>query len=182
MHGSCLSGPKLVNGICGIEVLHVLAECIIKRMGPKCWTRAYMYVDLRYYEGCRPPTGFSYTYKLELGTPLHLGDGIFNFAVEIPKRTSAKMKVTSDEPFTPIKQDPYKGKLLYYSKVLASSMIDEVELDWKIVAIYLDDPEASSLVNDVGGGTLTVIRDWFRGYNIPNGKPANKSGLGKGSK
>ena len=27
-------------------------------------------------------------------------------------------------------------------------------------------------------GTLTAIRDWFRDYKIPDGKPANKFGLG----
>ncbi|KAL4179993.1 hypothetical protein AMTRI_Chr13g89940 [Amborella trichopoda] len=168
--------------------------------------------------------------------PLHLGDGVFNFVVEIPKETSAKMEVATDEPFTPIKQDTKKGKLRYYpyninwnygllpqtwedpsfanpevegafgdndpvdvveigettgkiGEILkvkplgALAMIDEGELDWKIVAISLDDPKAS-LVNDVEDvekhfpGTLTAIRDWFRDYKIPDGKAANKFGLG----
>ncbi|CBI19322.3 unnamed protein product, partial [Vitis vinifera] len=62
-------------------------------------------------------------------------------------------------------------------------MIDEGELEWKIVAISLDDPRAS-LLNDVDDvekhfpGTLTAIRDWFRDYKIPDGKPPNKFGLG----
>ncbi|CAN1821365.1 Soluble inorganic pyrophosphatase 6, chloroplastic, partial [Linum perenne] len=30
----------------------------------------------------------------------------------------------------------------------------------------------------VSKGTLTAIRDWFRDYKIPDGKPANKFGLG----
>ncbi|KAF8404778.1 hypothetical protein HHK36_009667 [Tetracentron sinense] len=168
--------------------------------------------------------------------PLHLGDDIFNFIVEIPKETSAKMEVATDEPFTPIKQDTKKGKLRYYpyninwnygllpqtwedpslansevegalgdndpvdvveigesrgkigqilkiKPVAALAMIDEGELDWKIVAISLNDPRAS-LVHDIGDvekhfpGTLTAIRDWFRDYKIPDGKPANKFGLG----
>ncbi|KAJ9705453.1 hypothetical protein PVL29_003475 [Vitis rotundifolia] len=168
--------------------------------------------------------------------PLHLGDGVFNFIVEIPKESSAKMEVATDEPYTPIKQDTKKGKLRYYpyninwnygllpqtwedpsfansevegafgdndpvdvveigeirakiGQILkvkplgALAMIDEGELDWKIVAISLDDPRAS-LVNDVDDvekhfpGTLTAIRDWFRDYKIPDGKPANKFGLG----
>lgn len=46
--------------------------------------------------------------------PLHLGDGLFNFIVEIPKETSAKMEVATDEAYTPIKQDTKKGKLRYY--------------------------------------------------------------------
>ncbi|MBA0562267.1 hypothetical protein Golob_007326 [Gossypium lobatum] len=168
--------------------------------------------------------------------PLHLGDGVFNFIVEIPKESSAKMEVATDEPYTPIKQDTKKGKLRYYpyninwnygllpqtwedpslansevdgafgdndpvdvveigetrrkigeilkvKPLAALAMIDEGELDWKIVAISLDDPRAS-LVNDVDDvekhfpGTLTAIRDWFRDYKIPDGKPANKFGLG----
>ncbi|KAK0591163.1 hypothetical protein LWI29_036377 [Acer saccharum] len=168
--------------------------------------------------------------------PLQIGDGVFNFIVEIPKETSAKMEVATDELYTPIKQDTKKGKLRYYpyninwnygllpqtwedpsfsndevdgafgdndpvdvveigqtqrkiGDVLkvkplgVLAMIDEGELDWKIVAISLDDPKAS-LVNDVDDvekhfpGTLTAIRDWFRDYKIPDGKPANKFGLG----
>ncbi|KAM0951590.1 putative inorganic diphosphatase [Dioscorea sansibarensis] len=168
--------------------------------------------------------------------PLRLGDGVFNFIVEIPKETSAKMEVATEEPHTPIKQDTKKGKLRYYpyninwnygllpqtwedpslanievegafgdndpvdvveigdrkakigevlkvKPLAALAMIDEGELDWKVVAISLDDPRAS-LVNDVDDvekhfpGTLTAIRDWFRDYKIPDGKPANKFGLG----
>ncbi|XP_028126697.1 soluble inorganic pyrophosphatase 6, chloroplastic-like isoform X3 [Camellia sinensis] len=133
--------------------------------------------------------------------PLRLDDGFFNFIVEIPKETSAKMEVATDEQFTPIKQDTKNGKLRFYphninwnygllpqtweDRSLANSdvggalgdndpvdvveigdsqgkigqimkvkplaalaMIDEGELDWKIVAISLDDPRAS-VVNDV---------------------------------
>ena len=40
--------------------------------------------------------------------PLHVGDGAFNFIVEIPKETSAKMEVATDEIYTPIKQDTKK--------------------------------------------------------------------------
>lgn len=46
--------------------------------------------------------------------PLHSGDGVFNFIVEIPKESSAKMEVATDEVLTPIKQDTKKGKLRYY--------------------------------------------------------------------
>ncbi|KNA15264.1 hypothetical protein SOVF_099780 [Spinacia oleracea] len=168
--------------------------------------------------------------------PLHLGDGVFNFVVEIPKESSAKMEVATDELYTPIKQDTKKGKLRYYpyninwnygllpqtwedpslansevegafgdndpvdvveigekqrkigeilkiKPLAALAMIDEGELDWKIIAIALDDPKAS-LVNDIEDvekhfpGTLTAIRDWFRDYKIPDGKPANRFGLG----
>ncbi|CAL5366970.1 unnamed protein product [Camellia sinensis] len=67
--------------------------------------------------------------------------------------------------------------------LVALAMLDEGELDWKIFAISLDDARAS-LVNDIDDvekhlpGTLTVVRDWFRDYKIPDGKPAKKFGLG----
>ncbi|KAF5743962.1 soluble inorganic pyrophosphatase 6 chloroplastic-like [Tripterygium wilfordii] len=168
--------------------------------------------------------------------PLYAADGLLNFIVEIPKESSAKMEVATDEPYTPIKQDTKKGKLRYYpyninwnygllpqtwedpslansdvegalgdndpvdvveigerqrkigevlkvKPLAALAMIDEGELDWKIVTISVDDPKAS-LVNGIDDvekhfpGTLTAIRDWFRDYKIPDGKPANKFGLG----
>ncbi|KAH9321790.1 hypothetical protein KI387_016429, partial [Taxus chinensis] len=168
--------------------------------------------------------------------PLQLGDGVFNFIAEIPKESSAKMEVATEELYTPIKQDTKKGKLRYYpyninwnygllpqtwedpsfanaevegalgdndpvdiveigqrrakigeilkvKPLAALAMIDEGELDWKIVAISIDDPRAS-LVNDIDDvekhfpGTLIAIRNWFRDYKIPDGKPANKFGLG----
>eukprot|EP00270_Netrium_digitus_P002636 TRINITY_DN129_c0_g1_i1.p1 TRINITY_DN129_c0_g1~~TRINITY_DN129_c0_g1_i1.p1 ORF type:complete len:361 (-),score=99.15 TRINITY_DN129_c0_g1_i1:204-1136(-) len=167
--------------------------------------------------------------------PLEAGDGLLNFICEIPKESSAKFEVATDEPGTPIKQDTKKGKLRFYpyninwnygmlpqtwedpghanadvenafgdndpvdvveigEKVAASgevykvkplavlAMIDEGELDWKVVAIRADDPKAA-LVNDIDDvekvfpGTLTAIRDWFRDYKIPDGKPANRFGL-----
>ncbi|RXH90442.1 hypothetical protein DVH24_035206 [Malus domestica] len=171
--------------------------------------------------------------------PMQVGDGVFNLVVEIPKESSAKMEVATDEPHTPIKQDTiiqrrgnfvtthariffrYNvnwnygllpqtwedptvanaevegalgdndpgdgqrriGEILKVKPLAALAMIDEGELDWKIIAISLDDPRAS-LVNDIDDvekhfpGTLTAIRDWFRDYKIPDGKPANKFGLG----
>eukprot|EP00898_Chlorokybus_atmophyticus_P002529 jgi/Chlat1/3277/Chrsp22S03532 len=168
--------------------------------------------------------------------PLEAGDGLFNFVVEIPKDTAAKMEVATEEERTPIKQDVKKGKLRFYPyainwnygllpqtwedpthaasdvegnptgdndpvdvveigerqakmgevlrvKPLAVyAMIDEGELDWKVVAIDVNDPKAQ-LVNDVDDvekhfpGTLEAIRVWFRDYKTPDGKPQNKFGL-----
>mmetsp|Transcript_1945 Transcript_1945/g.2983 ORF Transcript_1945/g.2983 Transcript_1945/m.2983 type:complete len:301 (-) Transcript_1945:142-1044(-) len=61
-------------------------------------------------------------------------------------------------------------------------MIDEGEADWKIVAIDADDKWAPFL-NDIDDverelpGTLNAIREWFRTYKIPDGKPPNRFGL-----
>ncbi|XP_047320881.1 soluble inorganic pyrophosphatase 6, chloroplastic-like [Impatiens glandulifera] len=68
------------------------------------------------------------------------------------------------------------GQIMKVKPLAALAMIDEGELDWKIVAISVDALWAS-LVNDIDDGTLTAIRDWFRDYKIPDGKPANRFGL-----
>ncbi|XP_002961089.2 soluble inorganic pyrophosphatase 6, chloroplastic [Selaginella moellendorffii] len=174
-------------------------------------------------------------HDVPLKSPLGGGE-IFHFVVEIPKESSAKMEVATDEPFTPIKQDIKKGKLRFYpynirwnygllpqtwedpnhanpevegalgdndpvdvveigerraglgeilrvKPVAVLAMIDEGELDWKVIAISVDDPKAA-LVNDESDveyyfpGTLTEIRDWFRDYKVPDGKPQNRFGLG----
>jgi len=61
------------------------------------------------------------------------------------------------------------------------AMIDEGELDWKVIAINVDDPKAP-LVNDVEDverefpGDLQKIMVWFRDYKTPDGKPQNSYG------
>jgi len=57
-------------------------------------------------------------------------------------------------------------------------MIDEGELDWKIVAVSSSDPRCE-LVNDVEDleehfpGQLSAIREWSRTYKTHDGKPLN---------
>lgn len=61
-------------------------------------------------------------------------------------------------------------------------LIDEGEADWKLIAICEDDPWAP-LLNDVTDleeklpGVVSSIREWFRTYKIPDGKPPNVFGL-----
>ena len=63
-------------------------------------------------------------------------------------------------------------------------MIDDGEADWKISVIYVNDRWASEL-NDVEDvehllpGTISAVREWFRTYKIPDGKPPNVFGLGE---
>ncbi|XP_020086389.1 soluble inorganic pyrophosphatase 6, chloroplastic-like [Ananas comosus] len=74
------------------------------------------------------------------------------------------------------------GDVIKVKPLAAVALIDEGELDWKIVAISLDHPRAS-LVNDANDvekhfpGTLTAIREWYRDYKIPEGKPPNRFGF-----
>merc|ERR1712193_466919 len=68
-------------------------------------------------------------------------------------------------------------------KVLGTlAMIDDGELDWKMIAIAADDPMAAKL-NDVSDlekempGVVSGIREWFRWYKTPDGKPLNAFGF-----
>jgi inorganic pyrophosphatase len=63
-------------------------------------------------------------------------------------------------------------------------MIDEGEADWKVITIDADDKWAPFLndINDVEDqlpGLLDAIREWYRTYKIPDGKPPNTFGLGE---
>lgn len=63
-------------------------------------------------------------------------------------------------------------------------MIDEGEADWKVVTIDAEDKWAPFL-NDIDDvekelpGMLEAIREWYRTYKIPDGKPPNTFGLGE---
>lgn len=65
-------------------------------------------------------------------------------------------------------------------KILGSlALIDDGELDWKVIAINVADPLAAEINNldDVEEklpGILNATREWFRDYKIPAGKPANQ--------
>jgi len=68
-------------------------------------------------------------------------------------------------------------------KVLGTlAMIDDGELDWKLIAISVDDPAAKDLqtIADVEAkmpGVVSGIREWFRWYKTPDGKPLNAFGF-----
>eukprot|EP00448_Togula_jolla_P019259 CAMPEP_0170582420 /NCGR_PEP_ID=MMETSP0224-20130122/7574_1 /TAXON_ID=285029 /ORGANISM="Togula jolla, Strain CCCM 725" /LENGTH=265 /DNA_ID=CAMNT_0010905643 /DNA_START=54 /DNA_END=851 /DNA_ORIENTATION=- len=61
------------------------------------------------------------------------------------------------------------------------AMIDDGELDWKLIAIRTNDALASKL-NDIDDvekhcpGVISGIREWFRWYKTPDGKPLNAFG------
>lgn len=61
-------------------------------------------------------------------------------------------------------------------------MIDEGEADWKVISIDAEDKWAPFLndIQDVRNllpGSLDAVREWFRTYKIPDGKPPNVFGL-----
>lgn len=71
---------------------------------------------------------------------------------------------------------------VYQVKVLGSlALIDDGELDWKVIAIDVNDPLADKLndIEDVKAqcpGLLESTFRWFKDYKIPDGKPANEFG------
>ena len=163
--------------------------------------------------------------------PLKDESGAYNFVVEIPRYTKAKMEVATKEEGNPISQDMKKGKLRDYhgpifwnygclpqtwenpndehpelkvfgdndsidvveigSKALdmgsvhpvkslgVIAMIDDGELDWKVVAIATDDELASEYndISDVPEAVKSGIREWFRWYKTPDDKPLNGFGF-----
>lgn len=105
---------------------------------------------------------------------------------EDPGHTHPKLNAAGDnDPVDVVEIGSATGKRggVYKVKPLGVyAMIDDGELDWKVIAISLDDPKAH-LVNDVADvekefpGTLQKVLEWFRDYKIPDGKPANNFGF-----
>ncbi|KAF6132194.1 inorganic pyrophosphatase 2 [Phyllostomus discolor] len=59
------------------------------------------------------------------------------------------------------------------------ALIDQGETDWKLIAINVNDPEASKFhdIDDVKKykpGYLEATFNWFRFYKVPEGKPENQ--------
>ena len=59
------------------------------------------------------------------------------------------------------------------------AMIDDGELDWKVLAIASDDPLADTMndISDVPDSIQSGIREWFRWYKTPDDKPLNAFGF-----
>ncbi|KAH8051638.1 inorganic diphosphatase [Aureococcus anophagefferens] len=139
---------------------------------------------------------------------ISLMDGdAYNMVTEIPKYGTAKMEVDTKGENNPIVQDMKKGKLRFYHGPIfwnygclpqtwenpneehpraqplgVLAMIDDGELDWKVVAIAESDPLAKELddIADVEAkcpGVVSGIREWFRWYKTPDDKPINAFGF-----
>lgn len=75
------------------------------------------------------------------------------------------------------------GDIIQVKIIGALALIDDGELDWKIIGINVKDPRAEKLnsLKDVEKelpGVLDATRNWFRDYKIPTGKPANEFAFG----
>ena len=72
-------------------------------------------------------------------------------------------------------------RVFFGPRIPALAMIDDGDLDWKLICISADDPLADKLqdIEDVYTyfpGTVSGIREWFRWYKTPDNKPLSKFG------
>ncbi|XP_055970141.1 inorganic pyrophosphatase 2, mitochondrial isoform X1 [Sorex fumeus] len=72
-----------------------------------------------------------------------------------------------------------RGEVIRVKVLGILALVDEGETDWKVIAINVDDPDASKLhdIEDVKKykpGYLEATLSWFRYYKVPDGKPENK--------
>ncbi|XP_040185639.1 inorganic pyrophosphatase 2, mitochondrial isoform X1 [Rana temporaria] len=75
-----------------------------------------------------------------------------------------------------------RGDVIQVKVLGALGLIDEGEMDWKIIAINIDDPEADKFngIEDVRKhkpGYLEATVDWLKSYKVPDGKPENQFGF-----
>ena len=116
--------------------------------------------------GCFPQTWEDPSHKGDANVGGAFGD---NDPVDVVEIGEAALAMGS---FTPVK---VLGVL---------SMLDDGELDWKVLAIAASDPHADK-INDVDDvekyypGTVSGVREWFRWYKTPDGKPVNGYGHGE---
>ncbi|XP_053306044.1 inorganic pyrophosphatase [Spea bombifrons] len=72
-----------------------------------------------------------------------------------------------------------RGEVIKVKVLGTLALIDEGETDWKIIAINVEDPDASHY-NDIEDvrrlkpNYLESTVDWFRRYKVPDGKPENQ--------
>uniref|UniRef100_A0A8C5YJ70 Inorganic pyrophosphatase n=1 Tax=Microcebus murinus TaxID=30608 RepID=A0A8C5YJ70_MICMU len=72
-----------------------------------------------------------------------------------------------------------RGEVIHVKILGILGLIDEGETDWKLIAINVNDPEASKF-HDIGDvkkfkpGYLEATLNWFRVYKVPEGKPENQ--------
>ncbi|KAM7154660.1 inorganic pyrophosphatase 2, mitochondrial isoform 3-T3 [Molossus nigricans] len=71
------------------------------------------------------------------------------------------------------------GEVIHVKILGVLALIDEGETDWKLIAINVNDPEASKFhdIDDIKKykpGYLEATLNWFRFYKVPEGKPENQ--------
>jgi len=117
--------------------------------------------------------------------PIFWNYGMFPQTWEDPDMTHAITKCTGDNDpldLVEIGSEALPMGSVEKVKVLGVlAMIDEGELDWKVITIRTADKLAPELndIQDVEAkcpGVVAGIREWFRWYKTPDGKPLNAFG------
>jgi inorganic pyrophosphatase len=117
--------------------------------------------------------------------PIFWNYGMFPQTWEDPNTTHAVTKCAGDNDpvdVVEIGSEALPMGSVEKVKVLGVlAMIDDGELDWKVIAIRTADKLASELndVQDIEAkcpGVIAGIREWFRWYKTPDGKPLNAFG------
>ncbi|KAJ1462375.1 inorganic pyrophosphatase [Pelagophyceae sp. CCMP2097] len=164
------SGPSLFNFICEI---------------PKCTRKKF---EVATKEGATP---IKQDEKKGVLREFKKGDIFFNYGC-FPRTWEDPRHVSPDTGY-PGDNDPLDvceiglrqcktGEIRPVKVLGVLAMIDDDETDWKIVAIDAEDRWAPEL-NDVDDverlipGTISLIREWFRTYKIPDGNAPNKFAL-----
>jgi nucleosome-remodeling factor subunit len=130
---------------------------------------------LRYVHNCFPHHGYIFNY------------GALPQTWEDPKYRDESTGCLGDNDPLDVCEIGYRvckrGEVRQVKVLGLMALIDEGETDWKIIAIDVADPQASSL-NDIGDiegvmpGLLKAIHEWFKIYKMPTGNPPNKFAFG----
>jgi len=117
--------------------------------------------------------------------PIFWNYGMFPQTWEDPEHEHPDLKVKGDnDPLDVVEigAEALECGAIVKVKVLGVlAMIDDGELDWKVIAIRVHDSKAHELndINDVEEkcpGTVSGIREWLRWYKTPDSKPLNTFG------
>ncbi|AWP05508.1 putative inorganic pyrophosphatase-like isoform 4 [Scophthalmus maximus] len=129
---------------------------------------------LRYVANIFPHKGYIWNY------------GALPQTWEDPNHTDAETKCCGDNDPIDVcdigTQVCFPGQVIQVKVLGILAMIDEGEMDWKVIAINVKDPDAKNLnsIEDVRNsrpGHLEATVDWFRKYKVPDGKPVNQFGF-----
>lgn len=102
---------------------------------------------------------------------------------EDPNEKHPELKVFGDDDPIDVVEIGSKalsmGSIVPVKPLGVLAMIDDGELDWKVLAIAVDDPLAKEYndIDDVPEAIQAGIREWFRWYKTPDDKPLNGFGF-----
>jgi len=126
---------------------------------------------LRFVRNCFPHHGYIWNY------------GAFPQTWEDPMQVHPEIRHRGDnDPLDVLEigeQIGYTGQIKQVKVLGIMCLLDEGEVDWKVVTIDITDPLASKLhdIEDVERhmpGLIRATNEWFRIYKIPDGKPENQ--------